>query len=78
MARSRQCVWSSCVSGWTSPSGIEAAYPLVINAGVLRAQYVVDHAVALAPAGGDSLYDVLAQLHIERIGLANMAEGVTA
>ena len=44
----------------------------------LRAQYIVDHAVAPAPAGVGSLHDVLAQLHIERTGLAHMAVGVSA
>ena len=50
----------------------------MIDAGVLRAQYVVDHAVAPAPTGVGSLYDLLAQFNIERTGLAHMAVGVSA
>ena len=59
-------------------SGVDAIQPLVVNARVLGAKYIVDHSVAPAPVGVRSLHDVLAQLHIECAGGAGVAVGVSA
>jgi hypothetical protein len=53
-------------------------YTLVIDVGILRAQNIVNHAVAPTPAGVRSLDDLVAQFHVERTGMAHMALGVTA
>lgn len=50
----------------------------MVYVGVLRAQNVMDHAVAPAPAGVRGLDDAAAQVHIERTGLAHMAVAVSA
>lgn len=50
----------------------------MVDVGVLRAQHVVDHAVAPAPAGVRGLDDLVAQFHVEGTGLAHMAVGVSA
>lgn len=50
----------------------------MIDAGVLRAQYALDHAIAPSPAGVDGLDDMLAWCHVERNGLALMAIGISA
>ena len=53
----------------------------MIDAGVLRAQYALDHAIAPSPAGLDGLDgldDMLAWCHVERNGLALMAIGISA
>ena len=59
-------------------SGVDAVHPFVIDVGVLCSQNVVDHAVAPTSAGVRGLDDLVAQLHIERTGLAHMAQGVSA
>ena len=59
-------------------SGVVAIHALVINVGVLRAQNVMDHSIAPAPAGVRGLDDLVAPFHIERTGRAHMAESVTA
>ena len=50
----------------------------MINVGVLRAQNVVDHAIAPTPAGVGGLDDLVAQFHVEHTGLAHMAVAISA
>ena len=59
-------------------SGVQAVHPFVLDARELGAQNVVNHAVTPAPSGVGGLNDLVAQLHIERTGLALMAIGISA
>ena len=52
-------------------SGLDPIHALVVDVGVLRAQNVVDHAIAPTSAGMGGLDDLLAQFHIERTGVLN-------
>ena len=58
--------------------GVNAVDPLVIDVGVLGAQYVVDHAVAPTPTDVSSLHDLLAQFCVERAGLTLMTIRISA
>ena len=58
--------------------GVQPVNPFVVDARVLGAQYVVDHAVAPAPSLVGQFNDLLAQVCIEGAGLALMAVGISA
>ena len=57
---------------------VDAVHALVIDPRVLRAQYIVDPAIAPSPAGVGGLHNLLAQLHVERTCLALIAVSVAA
>ena len=66
------------LSGLQTLSRVDAVHPLVIDARKLGAQNVMNDAVAPAPALMGGLYDLLAQLDIERTGLTLMTIGISA